>query len=144
MTYARAGHCPLLVVPGRRGGSAPPVKVLAPDGLVVGLSLDDGTMFESLLEEVTVPLNPNDLFVLFTDGMSEMMNAEQDCFGETRLGELAGLYRNMPLDRLADRLVGDVRAFGAGEGQHDDMTLLLLRVEPVAAVAAPVDGEVEG
>lgn len=143
MTYARAGHCPLLVVPGRRGGSAPPVKVLAPDGLVVGLSLDDGTMFESLLEEVTVPLNPNDLFVLYTDGMSEMMNAEQDCFGETRLGELAGLYRDMPLDRLADRLVGDVRAFGAGEGQHDDMTMLLLRVEPVTAVAAAVASEVE-
>ncbi|MFN7979492.1 MAG: SpoIIE family protein phosphatase [Vicinamibacterales bacterium] len=144
MTYARAGHCPLLVVPGRRGGSAPPVKVLAPDGLVVGLSLDDGTMFESLLEEVTVPLNPNDLFVLFTDGMSEMMNAEQDCFGETRLGELAGLYRDMPLDRLADRLVGDVRAFGAGQGQHDDMTMLLLRVEATTPIAAAIDGEVEG
>ena len=146
MTYARAGHCPLLVVPATRGGTAPPVKVLAPDGLVVGLSLDDGTLFESLLEEVTVPLAANDLFVLYTDGMSEMMNPEQDCFGETRLGELAGLYREMPLDRLADRLVGDVRAFGAGAGQHDDMTMLLLRVEPAAATAAPprVDGEVEG
>ncbi len=146
MTYARAGHCPLLVVPATRGGTAPPVKVLAPDGLVVGLSLDDGTLFESLLEEVTLPLTANDLFVLYTDGMSEMMNPEQDCFGETRLGELAGLYRDMPLDRLADRLVGDVRAFGAGAGQHDDMTMLLLRVEPAGDTAAPprVDGEVEG
>ncbi len=137
MTYARAGHCPLILVPGSRGlAVAPPVKVLAPDGLVVGLSLDDGTMFDSLLEEVTVPLAAGDLVVLYTDGMSEMMNADHDCFGEARLGELAGLYRDMPLDRLADRLVGDVRAFGAGEAQHDDMTMLLLRVDAAVTIVA--------
>jgi sigma-B regulation protein RsbU (phosphoserine phosphatase) len=132
MTYARAGHCPLILVPASRGATAPPVKVLAPDGMVVGLSLDDGTMFESLLEEVTVPLSAGDLVLLYTDGMSEMMNPEHDCFGEGRLGELAGLYRDLPLERVAERLVGDVRAFGAGAGQHDDMTMLLLRVEALA------------
>lgn len=135
MTYARAGHCPLIQVPAARGGVRPPVKVLAPDGLVVGLSLDDGSLFESLLEEVTVPLVAGDLFLLFTDGMSEMMNPAHDCFGETRLGELAGEHRDLPLDRLADRLVSEVRAFGAGAGQHDDMTMLLLRVEPAGASA---------
>lgn len=139
MTYARAGHCPLIVVPGPRGGVQPPVKVLAPDGLVVGLTLDDGTLFESLLEEVTAPLVPGDLFLLFTDGMSEMMNPAHDCFGEARLGEIAGEHRDLPLDRLADRLVTEVRAFGAGEGQHDDMTMLLMRVEPVTGSAAVID-----
>jgi len=138
MTYARAGHCPMIVAPGARAGVRPPVKVLAPDGLVVGLTLDDGSLFESLLEEVTVPLAPGDLFMLFTDGMSEMMNPAHDCFGEARLGELAGEHRDLPLDQLADRLVAEVRAFGAGAGQHDDMTMLLLRVEPAAAGAAPV------
>ncbi|MGE0815238.1 MAG: PP2C family protein-serine/threonine phosphatase [Vicinamibacterales bacterium] len=135
MTYARAGHCPLLLVPAARGGLAPPVKVLAPDGLVVGLTLDDGSLFESLLEEVTVPLAAGDLVVLYTDGMSEMMNPQHDCYGEARLGEQAGRHRDLPLDQLAGRLVADVRAFGAGAGQHDDMTMLLLRVEPRAAGA---------
>ena len=137
MTYARAGHCPMIVAPGARLGVLPPIKVLAPDGLVVGLTLDDGTLFESLLEEVTVPLAPGDLFMLFTDGMSEMMNPEHDCFGETRLGEIAGEHRALPLDQLADRLVAEVRAFGAGAGQHDDMTMLLLRVEPVTPATPP-------
>ena len=136
MTYARAGHCPMIVAPGARGGVQPPVKLLAPDGLVVGLTLDDGTLFESLLEEVTVPLAPGDLFLLFTDGMSEMMNPAHDCFGEARLGEIAGEHREVPLDELADRLVSEVRAFGAGAGQHDDMTMLLLRVEAVPAAPA--------
>ncbi len=138
MTYSRAGHCPMIVAPGARGGIRPPIRVLAPDGLVVGLTLDDGTLFESLLEEVTVPLAPGDLFMLFTDGMSEMMNPAHDCFGETRLGEIAGEHRDLPLDQLADRMVAEVRAFGAGAGQHDDMTMLLLRVEPADPDSAPV------
>jgi sigma-B regulation protein RsbU (phosphoserine phosphatase) len=137
MTYARAGHCPMLQVPAARGPVLPPVKMLAPDGLVVGLTIDDGTLFESLLEEMTVPLVAGDLFVLFTDGMSEMMNPEHDCFGEARLGDLAGAHRGMPLDQLADRLVSEVRAFGAGAAQHDDMTMLLLRVDAVAVAAPP-------
>ncbi len=142
MTYARAGHCPMIVAPAARGGVQPPIKVLAPSGLVVGLTIDDGTLFDSLLEEVTVPLAAGDLFMLFTDGMSEMMNPAHDCFGEDRLGEIAGLHRDLPLDELADRLVREVRAFGAGAAQHDDMTMLLLRVEavppggPLAARAA--------
>ena len=50
MTYARAGHTPLIYVPGAglrqdRGAS----QVLAPDGLVLGLKLDNGEMFERLL-----------------------------------------------------------------------------------------------
>lgn len=129
MTYARAGHCPMILVPAARDGVAPPVRVLAPDGLVVGLTLDDNTLFESLLEEITVPLAPGDLVVLYTDGMTEMMNPEHDCFGEDRLGELASRHRDLPLDALASELVGEVRAFAAGAGQHDDMTMLLLRVD---------------
>lgn len=139
MTYARAGHCPLILVPGARGGVVPPVKVLAPDGLVVGLRLDDGSLFESLLEEVTVPLAAGDLVLLFTDGVSEMMNPAHDCFGEARLGDLAGEYRQLPLDELAGRLVHDVRAFAAGAGQHDDMTMLLLRADAATAPAATAE-----
>ncbi len=143
MTYARAGHCPMIVAPGSRGGVLPPIKVLAPDGLVVGLTIDDGTLFDSLLEEVTVPLAPGDLFLLFTDGMSEMMNPAHDCFGEERLGEIAGALRDLPIDELASRLVTEVRAFGAGAAQHDDMTMLLLRIEAVPP-ARPITATVAG
>ncbi|HUU32798.1 MAG TPA: SpoIIE family protein phosphatase, partial [Vicinamibacterales bacterium] len=146
MTYARAGHCPMIVAPGTRGGVPPPIEVLAPDGLVVGLTLDDGTLFESLLEEVTVPLAPGDLFLLFTDGMSEMMNPAHDCFGEDRLGDIVGALRGLPIDELAGRMVAEVRAFGAGAAQHDDMTMLLLRVEampPAEPAGATVAGTTE-
>src|SRR5437868_10833162 len=64
MTYARAGHTPLIYVPGSGvdpGGAC----ILAPDGLVVGLKIDNGERFEHLLEEQTIPLHEGDLYVFF-------------------------------------------------------------------------------
>ena len=49
-----------------------------PDGLVLGLKIDNGEMFERLLEESTIPLGAGDLFVLYTDGITEAMNARRD------------------------------------------------------------------
>ena len=70
MTYARAGHTPLFRA-GAAAGLGRRARILIPDGMVLGLKFDDGEKFESLLEEVTLPLTSGDLFVLFTDGISE-------------------------------------------------------------------------
>jgi hypothetical protein len=56
--------------------------------MVVGLKLDNGEMFAGHLVEETIPLQPGDLYLLFTDGISEAMNARDDLFGESRLGRL--------------------------------------------------------
>src|SRR5439155_762600 len=83
--HARAGHTPLMYLPGPGCSDPRRIQVLAPDGLVLGLKLDSGEMFDRLLEESTIKLNPGDLFVFYTDGISEAMNEGDDCFGETRL-----------------------------------------------------------
>src|SRR5439155_6718136 len=67
MTYARAGHTPLIYVPGP-GVDSRRVRILAPDGLVLGLKIDKGEMFERLLAEQTIPLHSGDLYLFFTDG----------------------------------------------------------------------------
>ncbi len=133
MTYARAGHCPLIFLPGPQTPGPRQVQVLAPDGLVVGLKIDDGTLFESLLQEVSLPLGTGDLIVLFTDGFSEAMNESFDCFGENRLSRLIEQCGHLPFEQLRERIVEDVRAFAGGADQHDDMTMILLRVEEVGA-----------
>jgi HAMP domain-containing protein len=74
MTFARAGHCPLIHVPGRDPAGLRHADMLAPDGLVVGLKIDDGELFQSMLQERTISLAHDDLVVLFTDGISETMN----------------------------------------------------------------------
>jgi sigma-B regulation protein RsbU (phosphoserine phosphatase) len=128
MTWSRAGHTPLIHLP---AGGSQRARVLVPDGLVLGLKLDNGERFAALLEEVTIPLVAGDLFVLFTDGLSEQMNPVEDLFGEARLGELIEQHRDLPFDELRERIVREVRAFAAGAAQHDDMTFILLRVEDV-------------
>jgi sigma-B regulation protein RsbU (phosphoserine phosphatase) len=133
MTYARAGHTPLMRVPcgNGAGGRRRETEVLVPDGLVLGLKLDDGQMFDRLLVEQTIPLAAGDLYVLFTDGVSEAMNADDDCFGEARLARLLEEHADLPAEELRERILRDVEAFAGGAPQHDDMTMILLKVDAV-------------
>ena len=130
LAYARAGHCPLVYVPGPYAAQRTP-KLIAPDGLVLGLQLDEGRTFARLLEEVTVPLGRGDLFVLYTDGVTEAMNADGDCFGDARLAALIAQHADLSADELRERILRDVDAFTASAVQQDDMTMVLLRVEQV-------------
>ena len=122
MTYARAGHTPLIYVPGP-GANTREVRILAPDGLVLGLKIDSGEMFERLLKEETIPLGAGDLFLFFTDGISEAMNERDDCFGEGRLGALVEEHAHLPSDQLRERILREIAAF-VGERsaarRHDD------------------------
>jgi sigma-B regulation protein RsbU (phosphoserine phosphatase) len=128
MTYARAGHTPLIHVPGP-GVDSRRARILAPDGLVLGLKIDHGEMFERLLQEDTIPLHEGDLYLFFTDGISEAMNAHDDCFGEGRLGLLLETHANLRSDELRERVLREIAAFVGDAPQHDDMTMILLKVE---------------
>lgn len=134
LTYARAGHCPLIYLPGPHA-AVRDVRILVPDGMVLGLKLDKGEMFARLLHEETLPLGPGDLFVLFTDGISEAMNPFDECFGEARLGELVREHGHLPFEELRERIIREIRAFVGSASQHDDMTMLLLKVEEAGAFA---------
>jgi sigma-B regulation protein RsbU (phosphoserine phosphatase) len=143
MTYARAGHTPLIYLPARGPDDdiAPRVQILAPDGLVLGLKIDNGEMFERLLEEETIPLNAGDLYVFFTDGITEAMNEHDDCFGEDRLGRLVEDHAHLPGVELRERVLRDIKSFVGAAPQHDDMTMLLLKIEDWGAAVATIEVE---
>jgi serine phosphatase RsbU (regulator of sigma subunit) len=122
MTYARAGHNPILHL--TLGGNG--TRVLAPEGL--GLALDRGTRFEEILAEESVNLRSGDLFLFFTDGLSEAMNPQADLFGESRLREIMERHSDLAPEDLREKIIDDVFAFTEGEDQHDDMTMVLVRV----------------
>ena len=129
MTFARAGHCPLIHVPANQPAGMRKARLLVPDGLVVGLQIDDGTMFESILKEQTIALEPGDLVVWFTDGISETMNEAFDCFGEERLAQVVEQYAHLPFEQLRSYILAELRAFAGGADQHDDMTMILMKIE---------------
>lgn len=130
MTFARAGHCPLIHVPASQPAGMRKAQLLVPDGLVVGLQIDDGTMFDTILQEQTIKLEPGDLVVWFTDGISETMNEAFDCFGEHRLAQVVEQYAHLPFDQLRSYILAELRAFAGGADQHDDMTMILMKIEP--------------
>jgi sigma-B regulation protein RsbU (phosphoserine phosphatase) len=132
-TYARAGHCPMIYVPGPWSPSRE-AQILMPDGMVLGLQIDDGTLFERSLEEVSLPLGMGDLFVLYTDGITEAMNAAGDCYGESRLADLARQHADLPFEELRERILREVRAFAGDTAQQDDITMLLLRADDAGMV----------
>jgi sigma-B regulation protein RsbU (phosphoserine phosphatase) len=103
--------------------------------MVVGLKLDLGEMFERLLEEQTIPLREGDLYVFFTDGISEAMNAADDCFGEERLGRIVEEHSHLPSDELRERILREIEAFVGDAPQHDDMTMILLRIDELTGTA---------
>jgi sigma-B regulation protein RsbU (phosphoserine phosphatase) len=76
------------------------------------------------------------VFVLYTDGITEAMNAEEELFGEDRLSALVADHSDLPFEELRERIFREVRAFAGEPGPHDDMTLILLKVEP-SALSAP-------
>ena len=127
LTYARAGHTPLI-----HRSTAPPAqaRLVAPSGMVVGLQLDGlEHRFAELLEEVTVPLVAGDVFLLYTDGLSEAMNAEGDLFSDERLRVLVEEHGELGADGLRERIVRDVEAHVASADPHDDMTLIVVTVD---------------
>jgi sigma-B regulation protein RsbU (phosphoserine phosphatase) len=128
MTISRAGHCPLVYVPGPHAESRT-ARALQPDGMVLGLQFDTGDVFSRTLEELTLPLGAGDLFLLYTDGISEAMNAEGDYFGDARLADLAQQHADLSSDELSARILGEVKAFAGAAAQHDDMTMVLLKIE---------------
>ena len=134
LTYARAGHCPLIYVPGPQASSRAP-QILAPDGLVLGLQIDDGRRFNGLLQESTIALGPGDLFLFYTDGLTEAMDPDGNIYGDARLSALMYEHADLPFEELRERILREIAAFAGSADQQDDMTMLLLKVDDAGEVA---------
>jgi phosphoserine phosphatase RsbU/P len=133
--FARAGHNPVLI---KRGESA---TFSQPLGMAIGLL--DGGRFEASLESHCLSLGPGDVVLLYTDGITEAMDASRRLFGEDRL---CGTIEGAP-GMTASSLLGEVRqaveTFTAGADQADDMTAVLIRMTEDTAVAGATTLELE-
>lgn len=115
LTYCNGGHNPPFVI-GRRG-----VRRLDRGGPVIGL-LD-----MAVFEEDVVQLEPGDVIVAFSDGVSEALDRCGEEFGDDRLLEAARAGLDLPVEAQVERLVGAVRKFSTGAAQSDDITAMVVR-----------------
>ena len=69
-----------------------------------------------------------DVFLFFTDGVSEAMNPSSELFGEARIRLILEENADLQMEELREKLVDEVFDFAGGAVQHDDMTMVLLKV----------------
>jgi sigma-B regulation protein RsbU (phosphoserine phosphatase) len=115
LIYSNAGHNPPMLF--SHGG----VRRLEQGGLVLG-------MFpEAAYDEETLQLEPGDVLLIFSDGVSEAINVAEEEFGDDRI--IACVQAHLHLEPLAilDKLLGAVAEFSVGTVQRDDITALVLR-----------------
>lgn len=121
ITLARAGHdAPLLYK--RDSQTVTPVKS---PGMVVGI--DSGNVFDRLTTDFAVPLERDDCLVLYTDGVTESLNADGDEFGLNRMIESVQASATDGAQTIVKRIIEDVRDFTGSSPQNDDITLIAIR-----------------
>ena len=99
------------------------VKELKTGGLILGC------LPGSEYEEENVSINRNDIIVIFSDGISEAMNENEEEYGEERLKEFISNHLDESPDKIIENILSDVRIFVGKAPQWDDMTLLIIKRE---------------
>ena len=113
LTMSNAGHLPPIIK--KTDGT---IEKLAPAG---GSPL--GILSGMQFVQETLPLNPGDTVILYTDGIIEAMNARDELYGYERFEDLV---RKSPSDpeALKSAIIEEVNRFTGLSPQHDDMTLV--------------------
>ena len=116
LRYVNAGHNPPYLVRGSE------VQELSAGGSVIGLFPD------MQYEEGAAELQPGDLLVMFTDGVTEAMDTAGEEFGEERLQTLIRTLAPLPVPQISSQLLDALRAWTKGAPQHDDFTFVLMKM----------------
>jgi phosphoserine phosphatase RsbU/P len=123
LVYARAGHNP----PFWLRAADHHIMPLSAPGIVLGV-VDDPQFVEE-----SVDFGPGDVLIMYTDGVTEAMNDQEQEFGETRLQQVLSDTPQSTANALVDAIVAAVRAFTGEQPQFDDFTLLACRREPAGS-----------
>ncbi|HTW45560.1 MAG TPA: SpoIIE family protein phosphatase [Acidobacteriaceae bacterium] len=110
------------------GGQLPPFLLRADDTIA---RLDRGGTVIGLIDNMTYEqgdeqLNPGDILIAYSDGVTEPEN-EFGEFGEERLIEVVRRHRHLPLDAISEQVMQSLRSWIGGQEQPDDITLVLAR-----------------
>ncbi len=120
LTYVNGGHNPPFLLRNHHQGA---IEELTTGGMIVG-------MFPfSQYEEGAVQLEPGDVLMLFTDGVSEAHNPNQEEFGEERLKEVLRRHGHLAVGDASSAILDELREWMADAPQHDDLTFVLMKIQ---------------
>jgi sigma-B regulation protein RsbU (phosphoserine phosphatase) len=114
--YANGGHNDGIVL--RRDGA---VELLSTTGLPLGL------FARAAYEEGRVMLQPGDLLMLYSDGVPEAWDVNEEEFGMDRIIDVLKAHREEPAARIVDAMLRSIDAFAGAAPQHDDITMMVVK-----------------
>lgn len=120
-SICRAGHPPITILQNNE------IKEYRPSG--IGLGLEKGDIFDASLTEEKFELSYGQLFVFYSDGLTEAMNSNSEFYGEGRLKTC--LLKNKDEEtpaKILDSIINSVDNFIAGDNHSDDITITLIKV----------------
>jgi phosphoserine phosphatase RsbU/P len=126
LTFINAGHPSPLIL---REGVA--TELVSEGSFPVGLIPEANYTAE------TEHLRPGDTLILFSDGVTEAMDPDDELFGVARLRKVLSGQHDVPLKELQNKVLESVETFTRGASQTDDITVLLVRYRAAAQNAAP-------
>lgn len=124
MTLVNAGHCPPIIWRPRLTGA----RVLDLRGPALGV-LEHNRFAEGLRQRL-LPLETGDCLCFFTDGVTEAKDFLGEEFGQQRLAHIVRDHATEPAASIVEAITEAVDDHTKGAPQHDDMTLIILRVLP--------------
>ncbi|MCK6601920.1 MAG: SpoIIE family protein phosphatase [Bacteroidetes bacterium] len=122
ITVCRAGHLPILHFKSAENR----VDRHLPGGIAMGISRTG--RFPGYLQELSFPFQPGDIWVFFSDGLSEAMNEAGDEFGAARIESLIQNHQNQSAAEISKEIFAGLKAFTGLAPAHDDMTLVVVKV----------------
>jgi serine phosphatase RsbU (regulator of sigma subunit) len=121
LSFARAGHCPLLYFNAQEKKS----HLLQPEG--IGVGMEKGIVFNKTLAEQNIDCHKGDIFVFYTDGLSEARNRNGEEFGDDRLCTIIDENAAMNVSEIKEKIIDNILEFLDGENLADDLTLVLVK-----------------
>jgi len=119
LNFSIGGHLPTIMF---REGEEDPILLDLKEGMPLGLM--EGEYIEN-----TISMKKGDLFILYTDGVTEAMNAKHQLFGEKRLVDVARRNRALSVSGIVDAIHKEVEIYEGKLPQHDDITVIAVRMK---------------
>jgi phosphoserine phosphatase RsbU/P len=98
--------------------------------IVEAAGLPLGLLEDTDYDEVTINAHPGDVFVLFSDGIIDAQNAQEDLFGRPRLEDVVRKHHEHSAEQIVDAIFSAVDSFSAGVAAFDDETVLVIKIRP--------------
>jgi serine phosphatase RsbU (regulator of sigma subunit) len=120
LVFSRSGHTPALFF----NAATNSCRELAPGGMALGLN----NFSRDAIEEMHLPYHSGDILFFFSDGLSEIMNEDENMLGVVALKKMLVESAALSALEIKEKILAQAIAFAGGQAYADDLTFVVMKV----------------